>query len=137
MKPPLNCIILLLRHKLYKHLHFNNKVIYFIAYFIIPLRIRPLIKLKVYVNSYRKSLVILPFGQVIKYKLIQSHCWLTKYNPFIKIQPGHNADPLVIFSSSGCLQFWLSTNALTASAIALRCLVHHTDIYLIISFQPI
>ena len=89
---------------------FNNKVIYFIAYFITPLRNWPLIKPQVHENSYIKS--------------------------FIKIQPGHNADPLVIFSSSGCLQFWLSTNALTASATALRCPVHHTDINLIISFQP-
>ena len=41
------------------HLHFNNKVIYFIAYLIIPLRIMPLIKLKLYGKSYNRPAEII------------------------------------------------------------------------------
>ena len=51
-------------------LHFKNKVIYFIAYFINPLRNWPLIKPQVHENSYIKSLTFWP--RVIKYKPSQT-----------------------------------------------------------------
>ena len=59
------------------HLLFNNKVIYFIAYLIIPLRNMPLIKLKLSGKSYNRPAEIISniafWPKVIKYKTHPSH----------------------------------------------------------------
>ena len=59
------------------HLHFNNKVIYFIAYLIIPLRIMPLIKLNLCGKFYNRLTEIISniayWPKTIKYKTHPSH----------------------------------------------------------------